>query len=284
PRSARPRHACPARTVTSRRTLACASFLGPRQTGSRAIGLVKPWTPCYLRLDHRVRLRPTTPGGAMAARTATARSPQKVQRELEDLQLVLKARNGDSVAMDALIRRYTGFVRLKASSYFLAGGDNDDLLQEGLIGLYKAVRDFRADKETSFRSFAELCVTRQIITAIKTATRFKHAPLNTYVSFSHTPAGQDGEGDCTLGDALPGPAVHEPPLVVISTEELQSLVFSLGSGLSPLEADALRLYLEGASYEDMADELGCDTKTSDNARQRVKRKILSHQKGREVLL
>ena len=96
--------------------------------------------------------------------------------------------------MDALIRRYTGFVRLKASSYFLAGGDNDDLLQEGLVGLYKAVRDFRTDKETSFRSFAELCVTRQIITAIKTATRFKHAPLNTYVSFSHTPAGQDGEG------------------------------------------------------------------------------------------
>ena len=115
--------------------------------------------------------------------------------------------------MDALIRRYTGFVRLKASSYFLAGGDNDDLLQEGLVGLYKAVRDFRADKETSFRSFAELCVTRQIITAIKTATRFKHAPLNTYVSFSHTPAGQDGEGECTLGDALPGPAVQEPPLV-----------------------------------------------------------------------
>jgi RNA polymerase sporulation-specific sigma factor len=165
-----------------------------------------------------------------AARAATARSPQKVQRELEDLQLVIKSRNGDSVAMDALIRRYTGFVRLKASSYFLAGGDNDDLLQEGLIGLYKAVRDFRADKETSFRSFAELCVTRQIITAIKTATRFKHAPLNTYVSFSHTPAGQDGEGDCTLGDALPGPAVHEPPLVVISTEELQSLA-QLGTGL-----------------------------------------------------
>jgi RNA polymerase sporulation-specific sigma factor len=186
--------------------------------------------------------------------------------------------------MDALIRRYTGFVRLKASSYFLAGGDNDDLLQEGLIGLYKAVRDFRTDKETSFRSFAELCVTRQIITAIKTATRFKHAPLNTYVSFSHTPAGQDGEGECTLGDALPSAAVHEPPLVVISTEELQSLVFSLGTGLSPLEADALRLYLEGSSYEDMAERLGCDTKTIDNALQRVKRKILAHQKGREVPL
>jgi RNA polymerase sporulation-specific sigma factor len=217
----------------------------------------------------------------MAARAATAYSPQKAQRELEDLQLVLKARNGDSVAMDALIRRYTGFVRLKASSYFLAGGDNDDLLQEGLIGLYKAVRDFRADKETSFRSFAELCVTRQIITAIKTATRFKHTPLNTYVSFSHTPA---GEGECTLGDALPGPAVQEPPLVVISTEELQSLVFSLGAGLSSLEADALRLYLEGSSYEEMAELLGCDTKTIDNALQRVKRKILAHQKEREVVL
>jgi RNA polymerase sporulation-specific sigma factor len=197
---------------------------------------------------------------------------------------VLKARNGDGAALDALIRRYTGFVRLKASSYFLAGGDGDDLVQEGLIGLYKAVRDFRTDKETSFRSFAELCVTRQIITAIKTATRFKHTPLNTYVSFSHSPAGQDGDGECTLGDALPGAAVHEPPVIVISTEELQSLVFSLGHGLSKLEADALKLYLEGSSYEEMADRLECDTKTIDNALQRVKRKIVTHQRSREVLL
>jgi RNA polymerase sporulation-specific sigma factor len=218
----------------------------------------------------------------MAARPATA--AQKAQRELEDLQLVLRARNGDGGALDVLIRRYTGFVRLKASSYFLAGGDSEDLIQEGLIGLYKAVRDFRADKETSFRSFAELCVTRQIITAIKTATRFKHAPLNTYVSFSHTPAGQDSDSDCTLGDALPGPSVDEPSVCVISTEELQSLVFTLGSGLSQLEHDALRLYLEGSSYEEMAEELGCDTKTIDNALQRVKRKILTHQKSRQVLL
>jgi RNA polymerase sporulation-specific sigma factor len=218
----------------------------------------------------------------MAARPATA--AQKAQRELEDLQLVLRARNGDGGALDVLIRRYTGFVRLKASSYFLAGGDSEDLVQEGLIGLYKAVRDFRADKETSFRSFAELCVTRQIITAIKTATRFKHAPLNTYVSFSHTPAGQDSDSECTLGDALPGPSVDDPSVCVISTEELQSLVFTLGSGLSQLEADALRLYLEGSSYEEMAEDLGCDTKTIDNALQRVKRKILTHQKSRQVLL
>ena len=221
----------------------------------------------------------------MAARPAhTAHSPSRAQRELEDLQLVLKARNGSTEALDGLMRRYTGFVRLKASSYFLAGGDADDLVQEGMIGLYKAVRDFRPDKETSFRSFAELCVTRQIITAIKTATRFKHSPLNTYVSFSHTPAGQESDGDCTLGDALPGPSVHDPSVCVISTEELESLVFALGSGLSSLESQALRLYLEGNSYEDMAEELGCDTKTIDNALQRVKRKVLTHQQSRQVLL
>ncbi len=219
----------------------------------------------------------------MAVRTAqTVHSPQKLQRELADLQLVMRARNGDQKALDELIRRYSGFVRLKASSYFLAGGDAEDLIQEGLIGLYKAVRDFSADK-SSFRSFAELCVTRQIITAIKTATRFKHAPLNTYVSFSHTPAGQESDGDCTLGDALPGPTVDDPSVCVISTEELQSLVFTLGSGLSKLEADALKLYLEGESYETMAERLGCDTKTIDNALQRVKRKVLAHQQSRQVL-
>ena len=221
----------------------------------------------------------------MPARTAqqTVQSPQKLQRELADLQLVMRARNGDQKALDELIRRYTGFVRLKSSSYFLAGGDSEDLIQEGLIGLYKAVRDFSPEL-SSFRSFAELCVTRQIITAIKTATRFKHSPLNSYVSFSHTPAGQESEGDCTLGDALPGPSVDDPSVCVISTEELQSLVFTLGSGLSKLEADALKLYLEGESYEEMAERLDCDTKTIDNALQRVKRKILTHQKSRQVLL
>ena len=219
----------------------------------------------------------------MAARAATpAQTALRAQRELEDLQLVLRARNGDGAALDQLMRRYTGFVRLKASSYFLAGGDSEDLIQEGLIGLYKAVRDFSPEL-SSFRSFAELCVTRQIITAIKTATRFKHSPLNSYVSFSHTPAGQESEGDCTLGDALPGPSVDDPSVCVISTEELQSLVFTLGSGLSKLEADALRLYLEGESYEEMAERLGCDTKTIDNALQRVKRKVLAHQESRQVL-
>jgi RNA polymerase sporulation-specific sigma factor len=219
----------------------------------------------------------------MPRQPALARAPERArEREGEDLRLVIRARNGDGAALDALMRKYTGFVRLKASSYFLAGGESDDLIQEGLIGLYKAVRDFRSDKETSFRSFAELCITRQIITAIKAATRFKHQALNAYVSFSQTPAGQD-DSDCTLGDALPGPNVQDPAICVISTEELQSLVFCLGTGLSKLEADALKLYLEGSSYEEMAELLGCDTKTIDNALQRVKRKIVTHQQARQVL-
>ena len=205
------------------------------------------------------------------------------QVKVEDGYLIALAKQGDATAYDRLVRRYYGFVRLKASSYFLAGGDADDLIQEGLVGLYKAIRDFRTDRESSFRNFAELCITRQIITAVKTATRNKHTALNHYVSFSQTPAGQDSESDCTLGDALPGPSVDEPPIVVISSEELQSLVFTLGTGLSHLEAEALRLYLEGSSYEDMSVELGCDTKTIDNALQRVKRKVLAHQQSRQVL-
>ncbi len=212
---------------------------------------------------------------------AASKARDRAQREVEDLRLVMRCRNGDDSALDALMRKYQSFVRLKASSYFIAGGDSDDLIQEGLVGLYKAVRDFRSDKETSFRSFAELCITRQIITAIKTATRYKHSALNSYVSFSQTPAGQE-EGDVTVGDALAGPSVDDPAICVISTEELESLVFALGSGLSSLEANSLRLYLDGLSYEEMAVELECDTKTIDNALQRVKRKILQHQDSRAV--
>ena len=214
--------------------------------------------------------------------TAQAVVGSRAWREPSEMMLIAAARNGDEKAMDAIIRRYEGFVRLKASSYFLAGGDSHDLIQEGLVGLFKAVRDFRSDKDTSFRSFAELCITRQIITAIKTATRHKHAPLNSYVSFSHTPAGQDSEGECTLGDALPGPAVDDPSIRVISTEELQALVGCLGTTLSGLESEALRLYLDGNSYESMAEVLDCDCKTIDNALQRVKRKILAHQATRAV--
>ena len=218
-----------------------------------------------------------------AASAAAARQAQPRWREPHELALIAAARNGDERAMDALIRRYQGFVRLKASSYFLAGGDSSDLIQEGLVGLFKAVRDFRSDKETSFRSFAELCITRQIITAIKTATRFKHAPLNTYVSFSHAPAGQETDADCTLGDALPGPAVDDPATCVISSDELRSLLECLGSSLSALESRVLTYYLEGRSYEEIGELVGCDPKTVDNALQRVKRKVLAHLQARRQL-
>ena len=213
---------------------------------------------------------------------ATARPQEKTQREVEDLRLVLRARNGDSVAMDALLRRYTGFVRLKASSYFIAGGESDDLIQEGLVGLYKAVRDYRWDRESSFRNFAELCITRQIITAVKTSTRNKHTPLNEYVSVSQTPAAGGGDGDPTLDELLPGPTAHDPVNQVISSEELHSLVACLSSVLSELESSVLSLYLDGRSYEEIAGRLDCDTKTVDNALQRVKRKVAAHLDSRAV--
>jgi RNA polymerase sporulation-specific sigma factor len=175
-----------------------------------------------------------------------------------------------------LVRRYYGFVRLKASSYFLAGGDSEDLIQEGLVGLYKAIRDYRSDRESSFRNFAELCITRQIITAVKTATRNKHTPLNQYVSFSSTPAGDAGENDSTLDEMLPGSSVHDPVNQVISSEELRALVACLSTALSELESRVLALYLDGRSYEEVAGRIGCDCKTVDNALQRVKRKVGQH--------
>jgi RNA polymerase sporulation-specific sigma factor len=206
------------------------------------------------------------------------------QLQVEDGYLIALAKQGHADAYDRIVRRYYGFVRLKASSYFLAGGDSDDLIQEGLVGLYKAVRDYRTDRESSFRNFAELCITRQIITAVNTATRNKHSPLNQYVSFSSTPAGS-GEDVPTLDQVLPGPSVHDPVNQVIATEELESLVSCLSgvSGvLSDLESRVLSLYLDGHSYEQIAERLECDTKTVDNALQRVKRKVGTHLASREV--
>jgi RNA polymerase sporulation-specific sigma factor len=200
---------------------------------------------------------------------------------LDDLYLVALAKQGSPVAYDRIMRRYYGFVRLKASSYFLAGGDSDDLVQEGLVGLYKAVRDFRSDRESSFRNFAELCITRQIITAVKTATRNKHTPLNQYVSFSTSPASAT-DGEPTLDEILPGPTAHDPVNQVISSEELRSLVACLSTVLSDLESRVLALYLDGHSYEAVGDRLGCDTKTVDNALQRVKRKVGAHLASRAV--
>jgi RNA polymerase sporulation-specific sigma factor len=212
------------------------------------------------------------------------RQQSQAQPELDDHYLVALAKQGRPDAYDRIVRRYYGFVRLKASSYFLIGGDSEDLIQEGLVGLYKAVRDYRSDRESSFRNFAELCITRQIITAVKTSTRNKHTPLNQYVSFSQTPAAAAGEGDATLDEVLPGPTAHDPVNQVISTEELHSLVACLSSVLSELESSVLSLYLDGHSYEAIAAQLGCDTKTVDNALQRVKRKVAAHLESREVPL
>jgi RNA polymerase sporulation-specific sigma factor len=215
-----------------------------------------------------------------AASLRNARSQPQV--ELDDHYLVALAKQGKRDAYDRIVRRYYGFVRLKASSYFLIGGDSDDLIQEGLVGLYKAVRDYRSDRESSFRNFAELCITRQIITAVKTSTRNKHTPLNQYVSFSASPATSDSEP--TLDEVLPGPTAHDPVNQVISTEELHSLVACLSSVLSELESSVLSLYLDGHSYEAIAARLACDTKTVDNALQRVKRKVGAHLESRSVLL
>src|SRR6476660_1883093 len=215
-----------------------------------------------------------------AARSTYQSNPQP---ELDDHYLVALAKEGRSDAYDAIVRRYRGFVRLKASSYFLLGGESDDLIQEGLLGLYKAVRDYRTDRESSFRNFAELCITRQIITAGKTATRNKHTPLNQYVSFSQSPAAA-GDSEPTLDEILPGPSVADPVNQVIASEELESLVSCLSSVLSDLESRVLSLYLDGYSYEVIAERLECDTKTVDNALQRVKRKVGVHLAAREVPL
>ncbi len=203
------------------------------------------------------------------------------QVQVDDGYLIALAKQGDPTAYDRIVRRYYGFVRLKASSYFLAGGDSDDLIQEGLVGLYKAVRDFRTDRESSFRNFAELCITRQIITAVKTATRNKRTPLNQYVSFSASP-GAAGESEPTLEEIIPGPSVNDPVNQAISAEELQSLVGCLSTALSELESRVLALYLDGRAYEEIAERLDCDAKTVDNALQRVKRKVGVHLESRRV--
>jgi RNA polymerase sporulation-specific sigma factor len=211
------------------------------------------------------------------------KAAEKAVAEWTDEELVAFAKTGDQEATRRILSRYHHFVRLKANSYFLAGGDGDDLIQEGYIGLYKAIRDFEPGRSTSFRSFAELCVTRQIITAIKTASRQKHLPLNTYISFSHTPASSEFD-TCTLADVIPAGRTSDPAQQVISSEEVGSLTDCLVRLLSPLESKVLKYYLEGNSYEAIAEHIGHDTKTVDNALQRVKRKVTQHLESRQVLL
>ncbi|MDR5695597.1 MAG: RNA polymerase sporulation sigma factor SigH [Armatimonadota bacterium] len=191
--------------------------------------------------------------------------------EMLDEDLVERARRGDDRAAEYLINKYRNFVRVKAKSYFLIGADREDIIQEGMIGLYKAIRDFRREKLTSFRAFAELCITRQIITAIKTATRQKHIPLNSYISLNKPI--YDEDSDRTLLDVISSIKVSDPEELVIDQEASATMRDQIKKNLSELEHKVLTAYLEGKSYQEMANELNRHVKSIDNALQRVKRKL-----------
>ena len=192
--------------------------------------------------------------------------------KLTDEEIVVEIKDGcNSVALDYLINKYRNFVRAKARSYFLIGADREDIIQEGMIGLYKAIRDFRNDNLSSFRAFAELCVTRQIITAIKTATRQKHIPLNSYISLNKPI--YDEDSDRTLLDVLSGAKVSDPEELVISREEFVDIEAKMEEILSDLEWKVLMSYLDGKSYQEIAVDLDRHVKSIDNALQRVKRKL-----------
>ncbi|MBR5546683.1 MAG: RNA polymerase sporulation sigma factor SigH [Clostridia bacterium] len=191
--------------------------------------------------------------------------------ELPDEQVVGQAQQGDSVAIEYLLSKYKNFVRSKARSYFLIGADHEDIVQEGMIGLFKAIRDYQAERLSSFRAFAELCITRQIITAIKTATRQKHVPLNSYVSLNKPI--YDEESDRTLMDVIVEGRAQNPEELIIDRENLVSLRDQVDQVLSSLEQEVLNAYLDGKSYQEIADKLGRHVKSIDNALQRVKRKL-----------
>jgi RNA polymerase sporulation-specific sigma factor len=191
--------------------------------------------------------------------------------EMMDEDLVEAAKAGDDRASEFLIHKYRNFVRVKAKAYFLIGADREDIIQEGMIGLYKAIRDFRRDKLSSFRAFAELCITRQIITAIKTATRQKHIPLNSYISLNKPI--YDDDSDRTLLDVIGGLKVADPEELVINQEASVRMRQRIRQNLSELEHRVLNLYLDGKSYQEMANELQRHVKSIDNALQRVKRKL-----------
>lgn len=190
---------------------------------------------------------------------------------MDDELIVESVRDGDLYAQDFLIKKYKNFVRAKARSYFLIGADKEDIIQEGMIGLFKAIRDFRADKISSFRAFAELCITRQIITAIKTATRQKHIPLNSYISLNKPI--YDEDSDRTLLDILTGARITDPEELIISREEVNNIEAKIGEILSKLEWQVLMYYLQGKSYQEIAEMLDRHIKSIDNALQRVKRKL-----------
>ncbi len=207
------------------------------------------------------------------------------QTELSDQELVARFHGGDGEAIETLLRRYRPFARRKARSYFLVGSDADDVEQEALIGLFKAARDFRADRQSSFRAFAELCITRQIVTAIKTATRHKQQPLNQYVSISAPRPDDEGERSV---DKLLGPdPASDPADQIVSKEGMDEARRCMSDLLTGLEVDVLRLYVEGNSYQDISERLGRHVKSIDNSLQRIKRKVnqrLQERVGDDVLV
>ncbi|NLA05515.1 MAG: RNA polymerase sporulation sigma factor SigH [Firmicutes bacterium] len=210
----------------------------------------------------------------MSSLAPDAKEGGNIYLELEfksDEDIVGEAKDGNNIALEFLILKYKNFVKAKARSYFLIGADREDIIQEGMIGLYKAIRDFRGDKLSSFRAFAELCITRQIITAIKTATRQKHIPLNSYVSLNKPI--YDEDSDRTLLDVLSGTKITDPEELMINREEYSDIEYKMGEILSDLEWKVLTLYLEGKSYQEIAEDLERHVKSIDNALQRVKRKL-----------
>ena len=193
---------------------------------------------------------------------------------MTDEQVVRLAQGTDSQALEYLLNKYKNFVRTKARSYFLIGADHEDIVQEGMIGLYKAIRDYKAERLSSFRAFAELCVTRQIITAIKTATRQKHIPLNSYISLNKPIYEEDS--DRTLLDVITEEGMSNPEDMLIDQEDLSFIEGRIGQMLSGLEKEVLVRYMEGKSYVEIADEMGRHVKSIDNALQRIKRKLLKY--------
>ena len=190
---------------------------------------------------------------------------------MTDEQVVKLAQDADSRALEYLLNKYKNFVRTKARSYFLIGADHEDIVQEGMLGLYKAIRDFKEDRQTSFRAFAELCITRQIITAIKTATRQKHIPQNSYISLNKPIYEEDS--DRTLLDVITEGGISNPEDMLIDREDLSFIEGRIGQMMSDLEKQVLVLYMEGKSYVEIADEMGRHVKSIDNALQRIKRKL-----------
>lgn len=198
---------------------------------------------------------------------------------LTDEEIVDLAKHGDVEGLEYLINKYKNFVRAKARTYFLIGADREDIIQEGMIGLYKAIRDYRVDRQASFRAFAEVCVTRQIITAIKTATRQKHIPLNSYVSLNKPVF--DEESERTLAEVVTTGKASNPEDLFINQENLMDIESTMHRILSPLEQRVVNLYLEGKSYVEIADQLDRHVKSVDNALQRVKRKLEQYLAKRE---